>query len=320
MFVVPLVNKIDIPACLLSHWSARFVSHRQVSQVCCSIGHWSALHLSISLSVLSRGAIIWENTSLVLSDRDGHIMVWTIFHFLPITLKFQLTILSKFNIAICQFQLLMGHFSVEWDYGPWPHPIPITELCCSIGLHDLNRSIRSAVPLVSWIYIPVSDYQFCCSIGQCQQALDPSIWLPFLLFQWSSSFISHYLTTSSAIWLVSKLYIPLSDYQFCSSNGEQALYTIIWLPVLQFHWAASYIPLSDYQFVLQFHWAASFISHYLTISSIGQQALYHNCPASGLQFHWSTSFTAPGLTLKPVVKLVSSWWHSGSGLLFDWAQ
>ncbi len=30
---------------------------------------------------------------------------------------------SLFNIAISFFN---GHFSVEWNYGTWPHPIPIT--------------------------------------------------------------------------------------------------------------------------------------------------------------------------------------------------
>ncbi len=45
----------------------------------------------------------------------GQTMVWTIFHLLPINLKFQLAVLFKFNIAISF--VLLGHFSIEWVYG-----------------------------------------------------------------------------------------------------------------------------------------------------------------------------------------------------------
>ncbi len=38
--------------------------------------------------------------NLFISDGDGQNMVWAIFHLLPIKLKFQLAIFSKFNIAI----------------------------------------------------------------------------------------------------------------------------------------------------------------------------------------------------------------------------
>ncbi len=47
-------------------------------------------------------------------------MVWSIFHLLPINVKIQWAILSKFNIAI---SVVNGPFLfVDWVYGPWPHP------------------------------------------------------------------------------------------------------------------------------------------------------------------------------------------------------
>ncbi len=58
-------------------------------------------------------------------------MIRSIFHFLTITLKFQLAILSKLNIAN----------SAEWgDYGQWPHTIPITALTT---VTDINNRLKT---------------------------------------------------------------------------------------------------------------------------------------------------------------------------------
>ncbi len=54
-------------------------------------------------------------------------IAWAIFHLLPINLKFQWAILSKLNTYSNFSCHSMGHFSVEWVYGPWLHPSYSTE-------------------------------------------------------------------------------------------------------------------------------------------------------------------------------------------------
>ncbi len=63
---------------------------------------------------------VWTECSVI----AGQTMVWTIFHLLPINLKFQWAILSKFNIAIsvgnAPFFCWMAHgptpaITLEWD-------------------------------------------------------------------------------------------------------------------------------------------------------------------------------------------------------------
>ncbi len=56
-------------------------------------------------------------------------MVCAIFHLLPIILKCQWAVLSKFNIAI---SVSVGHFSVEWVYGPWSLPSYNTDVCVCV--------------------------------------------------------------------------------------------------------------------------------------------------------------------------------------------
>ncbi len=71
---------------------------------------WKAWNMGASLSVLAKSRC----PSVVIA---GQTMVWAIFHLLPINLKFQRAILSKFNISI---SVVNGPFFC-W-MGLWPHP------------------------------------------------------------------------------------------------------------------------------------------------------------------------------------------------------
>ncbi len=85
-------------------------NHKYHNDIIVIISHWFS-NLCWIKSSAEYATTIWPIYSVI----AGQTMVWTIFHLLPINLKFQWAILSKFNIAI---SVVNGPFSVEWVYGP----------------------------------------------------------------------------------------------------------------------------------------------------------------------------------------------------------
>ncbi len=95
------------------------------------------------------------------SDRDGQTMVWTIFHFLPIKLKFQWAILSKLNIAIC-FQLAIFLLNGTMSHGPplsqslppplQPPPLTISTGCWLTYIYNIHYNRKELHYWLLWKY------------------------------------------------------------------------------------------------------------------------------------------------------------------------
>ncbi len=112
-------------------------------------------------------------------DRDGQTMLWVIFHVFPIKLKFQWTILSKFNISIsvvnvpffCWMRLwpMAPQYSSHWCIGIllWPMaPQHSSHWCIGILLWPIAPQYYShwCIGILLWPMAPQYSSHWCIGI------------------------------------------------------------------------------------------------------------------------------------------------------------